>query len=73
MNKQEFLENFKNILQTEEEITPQTNLIDIDEWDSLAMISTVAFFDKEFNKTLSVTKLQDFDTVEDLLKFAEIE
>ena len=73
MNREEFLNKFVDILQTEEKISFGTNLIDIDEWDSLSMISTVAFFDKELNKTISVTQMKEIDTVEDLIKLAEIE
>lgn len=73
MNREEFLNKFVDILQTEEKISFSTNLIDIDEWDSLSMISTVAFFDKELNKTISVTQMKEIDTVEDLIKLAEIE
>ena len=49
MNKVDFLEKFVDVLQTEDDIDFDTKLEDIEEWDSLSMISTVAFLDKDFS------------------------
>ena len=47
MSREEFLKEFCNILQVES-IDINQKLLDIPEWDSLAMIATMAFFDKQF-------------------------
>lgn len=67
MNREDFLKKLKEIIQTEEELTLNTNLIDIDEWDSLSMISTVAFIDSEFKKQISVSDIQSINKIEELV------
>ena len=68
MNREDFLENFKDVLQTDEEINFNTMLGDIEEWDSLSMISTVAFLDKDFSIKVSIDDIKNFKTVEDIAK-----
>ena len=70
MNKDTFLTSLKNLLQIQEEISEQTYLFDLDEWDSLAMMSVVAFFDKELGKKITVSELQKLDTVQQLIDLA---
>ena len=74
MNREEFIEKIKDILQYEsdKELTYNSNLIDLDEWDSLSIISTVAFLDSEFGKKVTVSDLQNVDTIEDLAIIAGI-
>lgn len=70
MNKDEFLEKFVDVLQTEESINFDTVLEDLDEWDSLSMISTVAFLDKDFSKKITIEDVKGFKTVGDVAKKA---
>ena len=74
MNRMEFLTKMQDILQYEheEELTYNTNLLDVEEWDSISIISTVAFLDSEFGKKVTVSDLQDVDTLEDIAKIAGI-
>lgn len=74
MNRNDFLAKIRDILQyeNEEELTYNTNLLDIDEWDSIAIISVVAFLDSEFNKKITVGELQNVKTIEDLADIAGI-
>lgn len=48
MTRDEFIREMQDVLQTEEELTPETILSDIPEWDSLAIMSTMAFLDSKF-------------------------
>lgn len=68
MNREDFLKNFIDVLQTEDEINFDTKLEDIEEWDSLSMISTVAFLDKDFSVKVSIDDIKNFKTVEDIAK-----
>lgn len=68
MNREDFLEKFIDVLQTEEKINFDTKLEDIEEWDSLSMISTVAFLDKDFSIKVSIDDIKNFKTVEDIVK-----
>ena len=66
MNKKEFLKKFQDILQTDVELSPDTCLLDLEEWDSLATISTIAFLDSNFGLKISVEEVQDFNTITDI-------
>lgn len=68
MNREDFLKIFIDVLQTEDEINFDTKLEDIEEWDSLSMISTVAFLDKDFSVKVSIDDIKNFKTVEDIAK-----
>lgn len=70
MNKVDFLEKFVDVLQTEDDIDFDTKLEDIEEWDSLSMISTVAFLDKDFSIKVSIEEVKNFETVGDIAKKA---
>ena len=74
MNREEFLNNVIDILQVEDptSISFDTNLIDVDEWDSISIISMKVFLETEFNKVVSVDDLNDVDRIEDLAKIAGI-
>ena len=72
MNRSEFLEGFKNVLQTDANLSFDTNLEDLEEWDSLSVMSTVAFLDENFNLKLNYAELISFKTVEDVAQKAGI-
>ena len=74
MNRDEFLEKIKDILQYEhdEELTYNTNLLDVEEWDSISIISVVAFLDSEFKKKITVNELKDVKTIEEIAQLAGI-
>lgn len=67
MNREQFIGKVKELLQIDEELSAETYLFDIDEWDSLAMMNMVAFFDKEFNKKITISELQKIDTMKQLM------
>ena len=66
MTRDEFLTNFKDILQTDADINFDTKLSDIEEWDSLAQLSTSAFFDSDFGVRVSLTDFESMNSVNDL-------
>lgn len=70
MNREQFLEKFVDVLQTEENISFDTVLEDLDEWDSLAAISTISFLDSEFSIKVPIDEVKNFKTVEDIAKKA---
>lgn len=51
----------------ENELTPDTCLSSIDEWDSLAALSYVVFMMDEFQKKVSGAEIRAFQTVQDIL------
>lgn len=72
MEKIEFLEKMQDVLQMEDELTMDTVLEDLDEWDSLAMMATTAFLDKNFNLKLTFNDFKNFKTIEDIAKRAGV-
>lgn len=44
-----------------------TNLNDINEWDSMAVISTIAMFDSVFNKDITTEEIKKFRIVKDII------
>ena len=72
MNREEFLEAISDILQVEEEISFETILDELDEWDSLAAISIIAFLNKTFGVKITAADVVAFQTVEDIAQKAGI-
>ena len=72
MNKEEFLEAMVDVLQTEDEITMDTVLDDLEEWDSLSIMATMAFLDKNFGVKTSMKDYQNMKTIGDIAKIAGV-
>lgn len=72
MERTEFLEKMQDVLQMEDELTFETVLNDLEEWDSLSMMATTAFLDKNFNLKLTFNDFKNFKTVEDIAKKAGV-
>ncbi len=70
MDKSIFIEKLKDVIQTEKDINFNTELESIEEWDSIAQISLLAFLDSEFNKHLTVNDFEKIKTVNDIAKIA---
>ena len=54
MTRDEFLVEMQDVLQTEEDLTLDMPLAEIPEWDSLAIMSTMAFLDSRMGVKLSL-------------------
>ena len=72
MTKQEFIEKLKIAINTQNEITPETELNQIDEWDSLGMACTISMFSEEFSKNVDYSQIESVKTVAELLELAGI-
>lgn len=67
MTKVELLEEIKETLQRDEEISLEMKLEDIEEWDSLANISMISLYDQLFETVVTSDKLKSCNTVDDLI------
>ena len=54
-------------------LTPDTVLKELEEWDSIAIISFIALMDDEFNKIISGDEIKGQKTVENLMALMEAE
>lgn len=62
-----FLSELQDILQTEEPLTSETLLKDLEEWDSLAVMACMAYLDKRYAVTVKYADLLSFRFVGDIL------
>jgi Phosphopantetheine attachment site. len=67
MTKEEFLTEMQDVLQTEDTLTAETVLSDLAEWDSLSMMATMAFFDKNFGVKIGLKDFKEIETMSDLI------
>ena len=54
-------------------LTPETVLSDLEEWDSIAIISFIALMDDEFDKIIKGAVVKEQKTVGDLMALMEAE
>lgn len=72
MEIKEFIEKFAENIEVEnvEVLTPETRFHDLEEWSSLSVMLTIAFFDDEFDKQVSNTAIKEATTIRDLYNLA---
>ena len=76
MKTKDFINELKDALEIEDEdkeITLETNLKDLEEYDSLSVLSIIAMTDKHFGKQLSSQQFADINTVRNLIKKIGVE
>ena len=66
MTKENFIERMADILDVEDEITLDTNLSELDEWDSLSIVSYVAMANAACGKKVDVKSVREAVTIQDL-------
>lgn len=66
----QFIENFLVAVDFQEpvEITPETELRALPEWDSLAALGVIVMFDVDYGKTITGDDLKNCTTINDLYK-----
>lgn len=67
---EQFIENFLIAVdfQVPVDVTPETLLSDLPEWDSLAALGVIVMFDVDYNTTIVGDDLKNCATVSDLYK-----
>ena len=70
---QVFIEQFQLAVDFQDapEVTPETVLVELPEWDSLAALGVIVMFDIEFGKTIIGDDLKQCATILDLYKLLE--
>lgn len=68
MTNKEKLNHLEELLDIEENsLNEDTKLADLSEWDSIAIITTIAMFDSYFDKVLTSKQVKEFVTVKDIM------
>ena len=72
MSDQEIIELIAEALEMEaSDLSLETSLEDIPEYDSMAKLSVIVVMDEEFSKKLTGETMQEFKTVGDIISFAK--
>ena len=54
-----------------EELTPETQLAELENWDSMMKLSLIVMMDDELGKALSGEQISTFQTVQDIMAFMD--
>lgn len=68
MEKSVFLSRLQEELEFESELKINTNIKDLEEWDSMAAMVLIGFISDEFGMTLNADDIQAITTVESLIE-----
>lgn len=71
MTRNEFLHALQDMLQSDTALADDTALAGLEEWDSLAFMVLIAFFDKNFGKKLTFEDLTACKTPAALMQLAD--
>lgn len=72
MNNEKKMELLAEILDLEvEDLTPETKLSTLAEWDSIAILSFIAMMDEEFGKAVKGAEIKQFETIQDAINVME--
>lgn len=61
-----FLEKLQEELEEDQTLTMNTNLKELESYDSISLLSVIAFVDENFNKKIDTKQFKDIETVSDL-------
>lgn len=74
MEKNIFFEELLECMEIDPvEINENTVFIELEDFDSMAILSIIAFVDEKFEKTMSTEELQKVKTVRDLMELIGME
>lgn len=70
MTAEEFITKLADLMDTDAELNLSTKLADVEDWDSLSMVSFFSFCDSKLGRRLAPEQIKSAQTVEDLFKLA---
>ena len=70
MKAEEFIKKLVELMDTEAQINLSTRLADLEDWDSLSMVSFFSFCNTTAPRKVSPEEIKAAQTVEDLFKLA---
>ena len=72
MELQEILELLEEVMDIEEGVlTPESELAEVDEWDSLSKLALMAEVKKRVNRRLFTEEILNFKTVQDIIDYLQ--
>ena len=67
MKKQEFIDAILDEIESETKATPETQLMEVDMWDSLASMITIGLAAEHFDVDLTAPQIRECITFDDIL------
>ncbi len=72
MELQEILELLEEVMDIEEGVlAPDTDLAEVDEWDSLSKLGLMAEVKKRLNRRLTTEEILNFKTIQDIIDYLQ--
>lgn len=71
MKVDEFLKTLKEMMDTDADLTLETKLSDVEEWDSLSLVTFLSYCNAKLNRPVEPEEIKNAKTVNDLYKFVE--
>jgi acyl carrier protein len=72
MTNQEKITLLEEMLDVGEGMLKESTLLDdIDDWDSMAVLSLIVLMDEHFNKQISASQIKQFATIKDILDYMQ--
>ena len=71
MTPEEFVIKLADVMDTEAELNLSTRLADVEDWDSLSMVSFFSFCNSTLGKRLAPEQIKSAQTVEDLFNLTK--
>ncbi|MBQ3337017.1 MAG: hypothetical protein IJG80_06400 [Selenomonadaceae bacterium] len=71
MTPEEFVIKLADVMDTEAELKLSTKLADVEDWDSLSMVSFFSFCNSTLGKRLAPEQIKSAQTVEDLFNLTK--
>lgn len=74
MDIKEFIEKFSEAIEVEDfaNVTEETVFRELEEWSSISIMLTIAFFDEEFEKEIGNADIKSCTTILDLYNLATV-
>ena len=69
MQKEQFIQYLKEALEIPDgqDVSPETDLTNLEEYDSLSVLAVIALIDEQFSQKLSASDFTDITTVQSLM------
>ena len=71
MSEEKFIKQLTDIMDTEAELTLETKLADVEEWDSLSLVSFLSFCNARLKRPILPEEIKQAQTVKDLYEIVE--
>jgi len=66
---EDFLKTLKEMMDTDADLTLETKLSEVEEWDSLSLVTFLSFCNARLNRPVEPEEIKSAKTVSDLYEF----